>query len=28
LERLIETIQRIDKMDDISKLTRPLRMAS
>ena len=28
LERLIETVQNIEKLDDISKLTRPLRFAS
>jgi 2-methylcitrate dehydratase PrpD len=27
LERLMETVRRIEKMDDIGKLTRPLRMA-
>jgi hypothetical protein len=28
LERLIETVQNVEKLDDISKLTRPLRVAS
>src|SRR5437773_4413480 len=28
LERLVETVQNVEKLDDISKLTRPLRIAS
>ena len=27
LERLIDTVQNVEKLDDISKLTRPLRVA-
>jgi len=28
LERLVETVQNVEKLDDISKLTRSLRIAS